>query len=1004
MTRRASALRSFLFGACALGMAVSCSRQPRERPAALPKSGVGTKTSAPSRRATLSPARVFPPTEHAEVSAEVVESDGSRRFVAQGLRLIERPGGSLEAAAEFLPPAKSVTALELPRRWGGGFLFVVNAGGYAVLYGAPHWTGPLRPIGRLDGELERVVPGFDRLYVQRSRVSPFVAIDFESARELDLGSLLRSPSYGSMAFADEWLGAVELPLRGVLATFDAGQSWHPLDIDRAELSVVESGILIETPERRFVLGPTGAMLPVRRAELTPPAAPSARGASTKTPRPLGPRPLETAVLHGFGEPGGTALVAAGGLLARVSLADGAILERRADAYAGRSPCEAVPLGSGAGFVCGEARGATQIYAFEKPFGLRAVGSFDEPRRVAPGGRGGLVVTGGCTERGADALRRCVLPPAGEAFEISLASDSVRAVALSDGRVALLEPPSAGGTLSFVPPGGGVQGAKLALRPAKPESEALRALYRGGFWLDSFQEGPDGELSGWMASGSSFAGVRVRSDGKVELGALQPGLDRALLSGPFGFVVNRGGAVLETIDGGFEWSDAELPAEPDWRAQRTFGSESGCSALGCAVSGWLRVGWGMGENSKLPIAALPEPVRVMGPGGGRWSLDCVASGEQSRPALPVAPEGDGALSSPWNPLAEVAPPARAKNEIGIDTGNEAELRLFRAYAWGTSDDGWSRAARWTLRLRDPYRVTDAVWSTAASPAPWPRAELTQDAFGRSPTGPAATWRVVTDPVKHAGVLAVGAKGVIDLFALEEGHAIVHLKTNGSIGVLSGAAVAGNRLYVGTLAEGRAFRLYRVEQGALELVAEYPEAVTRGEPPILAPATRGDGVGLWVRGSDFYLFPVDPDSGHIDAPLVARARDLSFMPVPCAPNEDGYVVADALSIEPSIRLYRAEGGESGSVNNGIEARIIVSPSRICVDGLAAPAGSPPAMLGTLRRAGGAEEPKGRRTTAGRSGGVVKESASERDLPPASGAPGARLVVNGPNGSRQGYRCRD
>ncbi|HEY3498908.1 MAG TPA: hypothetical protein VGK73_29660, partial [Polyangiaceae bacterium] len=622
-------------------------------------------------------------------------------------------------------------------------------------------------------------------------------------------------------------------------------------------------------------------------------------------------------------------------------------------------------------------------------------------RVAAGGRGGLVVTGGCAERGVDPLRRCVLPPSGDAFEIVVTSESARVVALSDGRAALLEPPSAGGALTFVTADGGA-GEKVALRPAKPEGEGARALYRGGFWLDSFQEGLDGELIGWTASGSSFAGVRVQADGSVLLGTLQPGLDRALLSGPFGFLVNRGGAVLETIDGGFEWTDAELPAEPDWRAQRTFGSESGCTPLGCAVSGWLRVGWGMGERSKLPVAELPEPVRIAGPAGGRWSLDCIASGEQSRAALPVAPEGDGSLASPWNPLAEVAAPARSRNEIGIDTGNEAELRLFRAYAWGSPDDGWSRAARWTVRVRDPYRVTDAIWSTAPSPAPWPRAELTQDAFGRSPAGPASTWRVVTDPVKHAAVLAVGTKGIVDLFALEEGHAIVRLKTSGTIGVLSGVAVAGNRLYVGTLAEGRAFRLYRAEQGALEFIAEYPDAVMRGETPILAPATRGEGIGLWVRGPDFYLYPIDPDSGRIDAPIVTRARDLSAMPAPCTPNEDGYVVADALAIEPSIRLYRNEGGEGGGVNNGIEARVIVSPSRICVDGLAAPAGSPPALLGTLR--GSEDGSSAGKSGRARAGVSMRDAGGERELPPPSGAPGARLVVNSPAGARHGYRCRD
>jgi hypothetical protein len=987
--------------ACGAGRATETAAARAVRAQVRAATPAGAKAAGP----LLSPARIFPPTERGEVSAETLESDGSRRFIAQGLRVIERPDGALEAAAEFLPPSKSASALELPRRWGGGFLFVVNAGGYAVLYRAPHWTGPLRPIGRLDGELERVVPGFDRLYVQRSRTTPFVAIDLEAGRELDLGSLVQSPSYGAMAFADEWLGAVEVPLRGVLATFDAGQSWHPLDLANAELSAVEAGILLETGDRRFVLGPTGALLPVRKADTPAPAASAARAraAGAKNQRVLGARPLETAVLHGIGEAGGTALVAAGGLLARVRLSDGAILERRADAYPGAAACEAVPLGDGAGFVCGDARGATNLYAFEQPFGLRAVRSFDGPRRVAPNGRGALVIAGGCAPERSAERSVCVLPRTGDAFEIAVPSEQTRVVALSDGRAALLDPPSAGGALAFVSASSPVPASRLALRPEKPEGEALRAVYRGGFWLDSFQEGPNGELSGWMASGSSFAGVRVKLDGSVALGTLQPGLDRALLSGQFGFVVNRGGAALETSDGGFEWSDAELPAEPDWRAQRTFGLESGCTALGCSVAGWLRVGWGMPEGAKLPIAELPDALRLPGPGGGRWSLECAPSGERSRLALPAVPEGDTSVTSPWNPLAEVAAPARARNEIGIDTGNEAELRLFRAYAWGSPDDGWGRAARWLVRVRDPYRVADAVWSTAPSPAPWPRAELTQDAFGRSPAGPAATWRVVTDPVKHAGVLAVGTKGVVELFALEEGHAIVRLKSSGAIGVVSGVAVAGSHLYVGTLVEARAYRVYRVDQGTLELVGEYPEAVSRAEPPILAAATRGDGLGLWLRGPNFYLFPIDTATGRIDAPLVTSARELAAMPIACAPNEDGYVVADALALEPSIRLQGGEGVESSGVGNGIEARLIVSPSRVCVDGLAAPLGSAVTSLSPLRSRRSGDEPA-RRMPPPRVKGATGAKTSDPGALPAPESPGARLVVNAPNGTRQGYRCRD
>jgi hypothetical protein len=173
--------------------------------------------------------------------------------------------------------------------------------------------------------------------------------------------------------------------------------------------------------------------------------------------------------------------------------------------------------------------------------------------------------------------------------------------------------------------------------------------------------------------------------------------------------------------------------------------------------------------------------------------------------------------------------------------------------------------------------------------------------------------------------------------------------------------------------------------------------------LAPATRGDGLGFWVRGPDFYLFPIDPVSGRIDAPFATRARDLAAMPVPCAPNEDGYVVADALALEPGIRLENGAGVESAGVGNGIEARLVVSPSRVCVDGLTAPLGSAVAALSPLRsgRAGG---DAARRIPPQRVKGAAGAQISDPSAPSAPESPGARLVVNAPTGARTGYRCRD
>jgi hypothetical protein len=959
----------------------------------------------------LGPARLFPPLlERGDVAFEEVDSDGSRRLIAQGLRLIQRPDGALAAASEFLPSARNVTTLALPERLGGGFLFVVNTSGTALLFGSSTFTGALRSLGSLNADVERVVAGLDRLYVLRTRAN-WLGLDLETGKEIGLGSLPSSPGYGSMAFGDAWFGAIELPLRGVVATFDAGQTWHSLHQPRAQLSVVEAGVLVETPERRFVLGPVGTMTPWRGSARPPLAeAAAARGAVASAAkgaelRPIGPNPLETAVLHGALEPGTkTALVAALGSLARVRMSDGAVLGSLAEAYPGAAPCDGFAFRAGIGFACGEVRGKTTIYAYTEPFALAPVLSFDTPRRVSPNGRGALVIDGACSSRDASPKLRCIVPRAGEPFEIDVPSPTARVVALDDGRVALLEPPRgrSSGTVTFVKADGTATSRQLTL--AKPKGEAAAALVADGFWLDALEQSRTGGLRGWVTGGSTFAGVRVGLDGKVELGEPQPGLDRALLAGRFALVLGRGGGARETSDGGFDWSDAEFPTEPDWSAPRTFGRLHGCSPLGCALSGWLRVGWGMGTRGKLAVAALPEPISANSSGAYRWSLECSRSRESSKPALRALPELDNPSESPWNPLAEIAPPARGAADASYDTGSELELRLFRSYAWGPGGDAWAQGGRFLVRVRDPYRVSDSIWSSAPSAAPWSRAELTADAFGRSPNGPPSTWRVLTDPMKHAGLVLVSSKGAVELYTLEEGRALVPLKAPAPMGVITGVAVAGNRLYVGALGEARSFRVFRANQGSLELVADLPNALVRSEPPKLSPAARGDGLGLWVHDGDFYLYPLDPASGRLDAPLVTRAGDLSSMPEPCNPEEDGYVVADALSLEPNIELI--DPGNDWAVGNGIEVRLIASPGRLCVEGLAAPLGGsvvadaePARDDGLDRRSGGLAS----RTVRSGQPSRTPTPKGEGRKPRPTGV-GARLVLNMPNGRREGYRCQD
>jgi hypothetical protein len=932
----------------------------------------------------VTPGRVIPPTERSEMMAEGYDSDGSRRFVTQRLRVVERPNGALEAATDFFPPARGITATELPPRLGGGFLFALNSGGSAQLYRAATWTSPLSPLARLESEVDRMIAGFDRLYVLRRSSSDWGGLDPKTGRELDLGSLPLSAGYGGMAFADEWLAAVELPFMGVVATFDAGSTWHSVGIDHASLHPAGGGVLIDAGGHKRLLGANGVLEVVTDPELGR-TTPRKRGPRGGTDRPLGSRPLETTVLHGFPQPNGQALVAMGGRLFRVRLANGEVLETTRSAYTGVTPCEPVALGSGAGFVCGEPGGATRVYAHVPPLSLRLVLELGEPRRVAQSTRGALVVTGGCeTGSAADPLY-CVLPPGGDPYLVAKGSDTERVVALSDGRAVVLEPPRHRfkGTLTLV--GRGFRGAPLVLSPPKLRDDALSGLLSQGFWLDSLEETADGKLRGFIAGAVSFVGVRVSLDGKVELGEPEQSLDRSYLAGRYALSIGRGGGARETTDGGFTWSEVDLPSEPELKPERSFGIPNGCTQIGCAFAGWLRVGWGAGD--KLAVVPAPESTRFASPGGGRWTLACEADGRSSAPVLPARPENDERTVSPWNPFGEVAPPVRASGDVGYDLGSEAELYLYRAYVWGPPGDAWARQARWQVRVRDPYRVQGGTWSTVPSPVPWARPEQAADVFGRSLTGPPSTFRLLTDPLRHVALLVVTLRGTQDLFLLEEGRAIAKLSSAGSLGVVTGFAMAGSRVYVGALAENRAFRVYRVEAGGLTLVTELPDITSRADPPSLAPALHGDALGLWVHSTHHFLYPLDPARGRVDAPIVVRAGTLARMPRGCSASEDGYVVGDALSLEPSFDF-----SDRARIGNGAEVRLVVAPNRVCVDGIAAPIA---AMLGAdasprdTEETGSASRPKARPRAA---------AAAAAEVPRAS------LVLNHPDGKRRGFRCAD
>ena len=133
-------------------------------------------------------------------------------------------------------------------------------------------------------------------------------------------------------------------------------------------------------------------------------------------------------------------------------------------------------------MCGEREGATSLYAFAPPLGVRRVFRSARPRFVASSGNGALVIRGPCADdvRDAPASRSyCVRGVDGRLREIRVKGDlgAERVVALADGRIVVLAPPRPGaaGQLTVIK---GAQTSTVALAiPADPQGHGARGEAR-----------------------------------------------------------------------------------------------------------------------------------------------------------------------------------------------------------------------------------------------------------------------------------------------------------------------------------------------------------------------------------------------------------------------------------------------------------------------------------------------------------------------------------------------
>ena len=909
--------------------------------------------------------RLFPPLEGSAVSVVGEDKDGSRRIVSYGLRVLARPDGAIELSREYLPAARTVRAIELPARLGAGFLFYVQSSNATLFFRSRTFTGDLEPFARLDFEAEQVIAGFDRLYVVAHHPDRIVALDAEHGTAQSLGSLPPSPSYGKMAFVDAWFGALSLPLRGALVSFDAGVSWHSLGMAPTSIDVQDGALRLTGPEGVLDLDRTGTFTRRNQPSSAPrenAVAEALRGdggpSDSRARERLGRDALKLAVLRGFRGDDGSLIVANSGQLLRLRGSDGKLLESDEHAYPGGGECTALNYGQNSGFVCNDGPNQTALYAFEPPFRMRRVRTFNGARYVAASGNGSLVIRGSCAAREtASAGRYCIARKSGEFSEINVRGDLgvERVVALTDGRVAVIVPPRLGaaGFLSLIDAGGKEQRVALELPTSSPAK-----LLEKGLWLDGFVELPEktvstsakntSVLAGWVVGSEPFAGVRVALDGKVTMGHPESGIDRALLSASRALLVGRTGRTRESTDGGFEWTDVDLPTEFDpARELRDDARLQGCSELGCAFAGFVRVGFRTRDAApRLRVATLPDTTRLLQPGGSRWVLRCEANGESSEPAQPpvsrarVSTHSDDSAAPPWAPFLEAPPPTLSAGETGYDVGpTDSEGAAFRAYVWGERGADWARVGHLQLRLFDRFQVRRGVFQSAVTRSPWADAAGAAEALGFDASGNPASWRAVLDPNQRAATVLVSSRGMLELLLFEEGKTVVRLANAGRLGfnfgMLGSVAKLADAWYLASFNENHSLILSKMSGGRVDRLAEYPDPGHDIGTASLVRGVRGEELGIWVQGRGWYLYPIDPASRVLQAPLYASPAELSVMPPSCVSDADGFLLTGAPSLEPNLRFLPASDGLSA---RRVEAQFLWSARGLCTRALAAESDGP------------------------------------------------------------------
>jgi len=548
--------------------------------------------------------------------------------IVDGLRVRPEAGGLRFAESIAMPALQG--GIPLPQAVGGGLLFWNDS----ALYTADSFLGRLTPLLGI-GFLPAQVSFGPNFALVRGSDGERLALDLFTRERV----AIFPPLLADIAATAGGRSLALLEGGGCQFSEDAGKSYRPLALPAGARAVSvreKAGELLAklTSDQQIRVDVAGKM----QLEGAPRAAPARPLADSLWP--LAEPPLERALA--FGVPIGEefAGVAVAGSVATVNLRTGELVQMTRALVPSELACRTLDVHGALLVACNSPINGSLVLsdAFgERPltqarFGAGVTLDFAEGVLVASARCDGAVRAGAVCVRSVDGrfhdfdvsaqlakLQQPAEHPAAGGPRVLTAPSIVRWVPKVGGGAVAVIGGSAPGMLDAQ------TGNFVAIAPDMPRG-VIEAERRPEVWLGlDWVALKDGSVRGWLPTG----GVAIAHDGRLEPSVYE--FSHLAGAGAHALAIDRGRRVFQTSDWGRTWVETMGP--PGSASAGHLNSTPRCSAVGCLLGPWLRVGW----QPEVPAALLrTQNVAPAPPGVARDGLATLSCKQLSAPVVALQP--------------------------------------------------------------------------------------------------------------------------------------------------------------------------------------------------------------------------------------------------------------------------------------------------------------------------------------------------------------------------------